>query len=67
MIISLTMFLSKVLTRLWTTKQYIVIETIFGVIACNHLVLRKYYKDMLMIALKLMASRLLKWLKRKVF
>ena len=62
--ISLTMFLSKVLTRLWTTKQYIVIETIF---ACNHLVLRKYYKDMLMIALKLMASRLLKWLKRKVF
>ena len=58
------MFLSKILALSGTINHYIVIVNMFAVIACNLLLLQKYLKDVLSIALKLMASRRLKWIKK---
>ena len=57
--VNLTMF--NILTLSCTNKYYIVIENIFFVIVCNVLVLYKYLKNMLMVVLKLMTNRWLKW------
>ena len=54
---SVAMSLSTILPHSYTIKHYIVIENIFVVIAFNLLVLHKFWKDMLMIVLKLMANR----------
>ena len=45
-------------------KYYIVIETMFAIIAFNLLVLRRCYKEIVIIVFKLMATIWLKWLKK---
>ena len=50
-------FLIKILAYSFTIKYYIVTENIFLVIAFNLVALHKYLKDILVIALKLIANR----------
>ena len=45
-------------------KYYIVIETMFAIIAFNLLVLHRCYKEIVIIVFKLMATIWLKWLKK---